>query len=1153
MSKSRKLYGRSIWEGWVLRRWLLHPALVFLSASAILAQTAQIQVLSRIVGNVKDPSGAAVPGAEVEAVNEATNLSLTATSDDLGGYLLTNVPPGDYRVEVGADGFSTFVAVGIHVEPRQDVRLDANLQLGEITEEIEVVGAAALVDTFSNQLSTTVDERRITELPLNGRDLTSLALLAVGTAQPDGGSSWYSGSHGFSTVTVSSNGARSQDNMFLLDGLSQEYRDRNVSYPYPNPDAVSEFNLLTGQYSAEFGRLPGAVLTASTKSGGNQLHGSVFEFIRNHRLNAKHFFTHTDDGLKRHQYGWAIGGPVYIPKIVDGRNKFFWFNSVQFEPNRSVPGISNIFGPTSAEANGDYSAYLTGQMKEVSHPACDGSTMMVDQGALFDPATANLACGAKGIPFPGNIIPQSRIHPFARALANHIPLRSDPNQPSLVRRPNEHDKWQLLNRFDYNITDNNRIFVRTFINRANYPNFFDVNNIFTSAFGSNRQYDTYAVSNTWTISPKILNTFGFLHVRNPNRTLVTNYIDGDTSRPWGYTNLFEEAGIPPAFSESGDERQIAISLGNCPGCQLESGVGAGWGNKNYEFTDTLRWITGRHEFTIGGEIYLKEQRDFSSISQFRYFFTNDAAGVNRGWADMQLNSPSAIWLNNHRAPEIPKIRKYGNLFIQDNLRISSRLTINLGLRWDPYIPSYGDSKSLGDITYRASYIVLGGGQSGIFQNAPRGLLYPGDAGVPERADSFGDKSAFAPRFGFAYDPTGVGKWSIRGGIGHFITMDNRDSPSAFGGQPWKAGGGQFNLVQNVDTIDNPFVSNFGGNDPRPFPNFPQSDEPFVLPYSHWITDLNAKAGGLWQWSLTVEREVYTNAVLSAGYVGSHGHNLTTARDINFPVYIPGASSTANRDSRRPYISDGLGEIRLNETTANSHYHAMQLQLEQRYSHGFSLLANYTWSKSTDTHSTNIGWVGFSQTDPRGPAYERGLSDFDTPHNVKASFVWDIPTGGLQSAAAKAVLGGWEVTGNLQYQLGTPFTVRCGCDALASNFGGTRAMYLGGEQTLGGGRSRGAKIARWFNTDAFGLAEDGTNGTIGRNTIRGPSIFTNNFGLFKNIGLPNETNLQIRGEFFNLVNWVNLGSPNSSFSAPAFGVISSAGAARIVQLGMKILF
>ena len=305
------------------RRWLAFLGIACLSVSAVLAQTAQVQVLGRIVGIVNDPSGASVGGANVEASNEATGLSLTTTSDRLGRYLLTNVPPGDYRVEVGAVGFSTFVAIGVHVEPRQDLRLDADLQLGEITESIEVAGAAAMVDTFSNQLSTTVDQRRITELPLNGRDLTTLALLAVGTAQPDGGSSWYSGSHGFSTVTVSSNGARSQDNMFLLDGLSQEYRDRNVSYPYPNPDAVQEFNLLTGQYSAEFGRLPGAVLTASTRSGGNELHGSLFEFIRNHKLNAKHFFSHRDDGLKRHQYGWAVGGPVLIPRSLTAATSSF--------------------------------------------------------------------------------------------------------------------------------------------------------------------------------------------------------------------------------------------------------------------------------------------------------------------------------------------------------------------------------------------------------------------------------------------------------------------------------------------------------------------------------------------------------------------------------------------------------------------------------------------------------------------------------------------------------------------------------------------------------------------------------------------------------------------------------------------------------------
>src|SRR5262249_17566728 len=355
-----------------------------------------------------DAHGAVVPGASVTYLQPETGATRSVRTGSDGAYVFQQIAAGVYDLTVNAAGFKVAKQSGIEVRVNESVRMNVELVVGSVDTTIEVKARAELTNTYSSQLSETIDARRGQNLPLNARDVTSLSLLVAGAVIDTTSTSFYGTSSGFSVTAPIVNGNRDQDNAFMLDGVSNQYQNRRVSNMYPNPDAIEEFTMNTSQYSAEYGGGgPGGQLSARTKSGTNSLHGSLFEFVRNGYFNARNEFDRKgqNDGLRRNQYGWAVGGPVYIPKIFDGRNKFFWFNSVQRTPIRQAnqPGFTQSW--TAKEKAGDFTEHLTGKTMTVASPLCNGSTLTVDTGTVFDPSTANSQCGSKGSPFIGNIIP----------------------------------------------------------------------------------------------------------------------------------------------------------------------------------------------------------------------------------------------------------------------------------------------------------------------------------------------------------------------------------------------------------------------------------------------------------------------------------------------------------------------------------------------------------------------------------------------------------------------------------------------------------------------------------------------------------------------------------------------------------------------------
>src|SRR5581483_8058236 len=563
----------------------------------------QAQIGSLLFGTVTDAHGAAVPGARVMFTVPATGATRSVVTGEDGRYLFQQILAGVYDITVSKEGFKTARQSGIEVRVNESVRADIPIEVGAVTATIEVQATAALTNTYTAQLSTTVDMRRVQDLPLNGRDVTSLSLLVAGATIDTTSTSFYGTSSGFSVTAPMINGNRDQDNVYMLDGVSNQYQNRRVSNIYPNPDAIQEFTMNTAQYSAEYGGSPGAQLSARTRSGTNSLHGTLFEFVRNGDLNARNEFDRTgqNDGLRRNQYGWAVGGPVYIPKIFDGRNKFFWFNSVQKTPIRQAnqPGFTQSW--TAKEKAGDFTEHLTGKTMTVPSPACNGSTLTVDTGTIFDPSTANSQCGSKGLPFSGNIIPANRLDPVAQnILNNHTPTSPFLGAQLPYSIPALSNEYQVINKFDY-LFHSHAIMARYIQGRNAGQSFSDPTGK-NMLWGTNPNTGgainiskTVAATDTWVVSPSTVVTGGFIYLSNPWSV-----------SPWPYQLTWADVGsqIPVDTKPSNPNticREFIFQVPTVASIRSWDQCGA---RHNYVWTTNgaVRWVHGKHEVSVGTDI-----------------------------------------------------------------------------------------------------------------------------------------------------------------------------------------------------------------------------------------------------------------------------------------------------------------------------------------------------------------------------------------------------------------------------------------------------------------------------------------------------------------------------------------------------------------------
>ncbi len=1060
-------------------------ALVSISTLLVVSLGMAADPTGTITGIVTDPSGSAVPGAQIAVKQTLTGLTRTLSTGADGAFLFPLMPVGTYEISVEAQGFRRFEQRGITLQVNAVANLPVTLQIGTLTESVSVQADAAMVETRSGTIKGVVDQQRIVELPLNGRNAANLVLLVPGTVDLMAGNSRGSGDaiQGGTYPggqAVASNGARSDGLNYLLDGGSNRDPYTNVNDPFPNPDALQEFVVQTNNYGAEYGRASGAVVSVVTKSGTNEFHGGAFEFVRNEKFNARNFFSPKADILKRNQFGGSLGGPVV-------RDKVFFFGTIQGTTLRALPASLNSVVPTAAQRAGDFSS-ISRQLK--------------------DPET--------GTPFSNNQIPTSMFAPASVKLLDSIPVPSSPDGVIFYTQPDIQHEVQFMGRGDYN-TNRNRLYGRYLISDLPQEPTAIKSNLVAARNGKGYRAQSVSVSDTYTFSPSIVNSAVFTVGRN-RATVIS-------AAPFSFADL----GVPIAATEPAE---LVLSVSGY--FSINTGHPGLFARQSYNFSDTIHWIHGRHELAMGFD-YLKMNIDLDNTyrqnGNFRFrgtgFSGNALSDFFLGKVDRFIQGGGEY------------AARRGTLasgFVQDNFRVNRRLTLNLGLRYDPFVP-FGDELGRTEC-FRP------GQKSTRFTNAPVGYLYAGDSGCPE-GGSQSHYWLFAPRIGFSYDVTGQGRTVLRGGYGMFYqppfveAFNNMVDSAPFSPQFYRYGVAFMNPYEG---IRNPFPEEFG-------PKQPAADSAFQLPMAAVSYSNDWRPAQIQSWNVTLEHQLRPDLLVRGAYVASKGTYLGYNSDLNAALYVPGASED-DIDARRPY-QDFTSAIQ-DEAAANSIYNSFQATVEKRFAKGFSVLANYTWSKAIDPVSYQTDLDGINVINPFNVRAYRSVSDFDIPHRLVVSYLWQLPSFKDRSPAMRWVLGDWQTSGIWNWQAGFPVNVDSGEDRALSGVGNDNADLVG-DPYLDPNRSRGDVINRYFNTDAFEAAKLGTFGNAGRNILRGPGTFNVDFSAMKNIPVTERVKLQLRGEFFNFFNTPLLNNPSSSVSSGRFGQITSARGPRIVQFALKINF
>lgn len=1073
-----------------------------ISSSVTFAQT----TTGSIYGTVTDSSGALVSSVQVTISNVETNESLTTKSNDSGAFVFPVVVPATYKATASRDGFTSTTLTDLRVSANQNVNASFMLQLGAVTSEVSVEATAALIDTRESQIAETVDQQRIVDLPLTGRNAYDLVQLVPGVTNYSAGAQI--GDNGGTTFSV--NGTRPNFNSFYLDGAYNTSFFRGGGNIVPAPDALSQFRIITSNFDAEFGRYPGGVVNTITRSGSNAWHGVAYDYLRNAILNARNYFT--QEGTPRAQYiynifGAGAGGPAV-------HNKLFFFGFYQGTRIRQQTVINpgSIVVPSNLERTGDFSQTTSvAKPSTAVCPAYHCSTDTVTQNILkyvplADPTQTTFT--SSGAPI---------YHPSQQVQSN--PVLAD----------------QGTARLDYTVNDHHRLAFTYFnsqgtgFNRTAGGNqLLNYSGISTYSGQSN-----YVLSHIWTGTRFVNTATGFYTL---NKTISANT---NNSALWSDLGGQIRDGGPiqtqPMVTVTG--YFVGGVGGSGPNTQAQMATG---------LEDTFNYTVGNHTLKVGGSIIFNKYDETASfLSSSKETFNGNAVltgSVKSGnaLADFIMGHAQTFQQNNG---SLHRLHAWDpSLFAQDDWHVARRLTLNLGARWEVYYPFSGQG-NFG--TFEA------GVQSTRFPTAPKGLLLEGDPGVPAGILHV-SYTKFAPRVGFALDVFGNGKTALRGGYGIFYSFSQETFVGNLEQQP-------FTLSVTLNNTKN-FTNPYGGQ-----PTFPGgSPFPYVVNLQNPTFTTGATFSGLppgesaipylQQYNLTLEQQYNENWSTRISYIGNVGRHFYLARDQNAPIYSNTATA-GNATQRRPLYSQGYtAAIGLLDPSSNSSYNSFQLSLTRRMQKGFSLEASYVWSKAFDNVSADPGSAtAYSLSDQYNIARDRGLSSLDVPQRFVASFLYQAPAVHSFGLFGREVLSGWQLNGIETLSTGSPFNIVSNVDSNFDGIGSDRPNLIGNPR-LSSGRAKTEKIQQFFNTTAYAVPSAGQPyGNSPRNPLIGPGTVRTDISAFKRFALYEKLNLLYRAELFNLFNNTNLGNPNGTLGNANFGRITSADSARYVQMALKLEF
>jgi Carboxypeptidase regulatory-like domain len=1142
-----------------------------------------------ISGTVTDSTRSPVSGAKVTLTNVGTNEVRTVTSNDLGYYSFQLLPPATYNIRVEVDGFQTFVGSGVTLNVGQSITQDVLLEIGQASQTITVSESGPQLQTDTSSLGQVLGNKSIVDLPINGRNSYGFAALVPGVRAPNLFTQVAYGSYNDQFLSI--NGSRVNANQFFLDGGANSTSGFNGPGIFPSIDLVQEYKVQTGNVEAEFGNTGGGVINVVTKSGTNALHGSAYDFLRNDKLEANDFFANRAgqpiSPLRFNQFGATLGGPVIIPHLYNGKDETFFFFS--YEGLRWVRAYTTTGTvPTLAERQGDFSHVFNSAGQPIQ---------------IYNPRSTAAVPGAPGqytrSLFPNNVIPRSQMDPVAVNLLNYIPLPNAPGNPltgvnnftSSSSAPLNEDTFSI--RVDQKLTESQKLFMRwsTNVNNVNRPNIYGTSNpnyVYSQPDdGTDTLHHQQAVLNyNWVINPSTVleASSSVLHYWIGRQNPGYGFNMTQLGLP-SYINSIPATGCFPGISVSG--MGVSINVPDTGGgflgpCQFT--------NQSYDTfheSANLTKISGAHTFKVGGvwgnnrwsERPAPSYPGFTFSSAFTQgpnpTVASPTAGV--GFASFLLGTGDSGSITNINPGEFVSYHYYGAYF-QDDWKVTPKLTLNLGIRYDfnaPWQEKYNRINSWnGD-----SPVTIAG------LNLRGGLEFPGVNGVP-RGQFQDSRTNFAPRFGFAYSP--YAKTVIRGGYGIYYGPING---AAFAGpqSPFSGFAASTNWISTVDGVT-PF-SYLANPFPNGFQQAPGSSQGLytLLGQNLQTMDRGRLTPYSQQWNFGVQQTL-GNFLFDIAYSGSHGVHLfgplnynqlpdqylalgnTLRSEVPNPFYgtiTSGPLSTPNvqySQLLRPYPQFN-GVTAESNSYGNSIYHSLQLKVERRFSNGFGMLLSYTWSKLIDDVLPSDTFGGFpGETFSAGNIQdyynrraERSVSSFDTPHYLTFNSNWELPFGKGKpffnaSRWGNSILGGWQLNGILNIHSGQPLGLTTVTNT-AYNYGSVqRPNYVGGAVTTSGPIAD--RLNNYFNVNAFAVPAPYTYGNTARllDYLRAPGAVQLDMSLYKNIPIRDQMHLQFRAEVFNLLNHPQFDLPNTVIGSPQAGVISDqVNTPRDIQLALKFLF